>query len=215
MSAFLAAIVLAAAALLPPEAVLAKYVEALDTLATPSAIAFQYTVEQLGGADIEQAHRVYRSGNDERDETLVLDGERLATPQIRIFRGRSDRYAVARLAPRPNAYDFTYVGPRTVGARVSYVFRTAPKAPGAFAVNEVTIDGSKFLPSAVAFRTVANGVAGSGSVSYGPSGKYWVPLAAGASARVGPNVARERILFSGYDFPPALPPGTFGVSNLQ
>jgi hypothetical protein len=195
---------------LPPEAVLVRYVEALDTLPIPRTLSFQYTVEQLGGHDIEQTHRVYRSGTDERDETLVIDGEKATPPQVRIYHARRDRYALTNVAPRPDGYDFTYVGKRTTGTSVSYVFRTTPRTPGPFSVIEVTIDGTRFLPSSVSFRTDQSGVLGSGEITYGPSGRYWVPLIVSATARDAARTTRERLVFSAYDFPSALPPGTFG-----
>jgi hypothetical protein len=214
----LAVVVLAAAqpaGALPPEVVLVRYVRALETVPVPRTISFQYTVEQLGGRDIEQTHRIFRSGNDERDETLDVDGRKLDPPQIRIFRGRRDRYVLTNIAPRAEAYDFTYVGLHAVGPRLEYVFRTAAKQPGSFAVTEVTIDGTRFLPVAVAFATSQDGTIGSGSITYGPSGKYWVPLVASASVNSADRGGRERIVFGSYDFPPSLPPETFRIASPQ
>lgn len=204
-----------AATPLPPEVVLIRYVRALETVPVPTTLSFQYTVEQLGGHDIEQTHRVYRSGTDERDETLVIDGEKVVPPQVRIYHGRRNRYAITNIAPRSEAYDFTYVGPRTAGLHVNYVFRTTPKVAGAFAVTEIEIDGLKFLPSIVQFRTQERGVVGSGSIAFAPSGPYWVPISVNASARDATRSVRERILFSAYDFPPVLPPGTFGAPERK
>lgn len=195
---------------LPPESVLVHYMHALETVPNPTTLSFQYTVEQLGGHDIAQTHRVYRSGTDERDETLVIDGERVVPPQVRIFHGRRNRYTITNIAPRPDVYDFKYVGPQTIGSHVNYVFRTMPKGPAPFAISQVTIDGVKFLPLVVQFRTNQAGVAGTGAITYGPSGHYWVPISVNANARDLSQTARERILFSAYDFPPELPPGTFG-----
>jgi hypothetical protein len=196
---------------LPPEVVLYRYVRALEAVPIPRTLSFQYTIEQLGGHDIDQTHRVYRSGTNERDETLVVDGEKANPPQVRIFHGRRDRYAVTNIAPRPEAYDFTYVGTKTTGPRVDYVFRMTPKtSPGPFSVVEVTIDGQRFLPTVVVFRTDQNGVVGGGDITYGPSGRYWVPLIVSANARDATRTARERLVFSAYDFPADLPPGTFG-----
>jgi hypothetical protein len=196
---------------LPPEVVLVRYLHALETVPVPTTLSFQYTVEQLGGHDLAQTHRVYRAGTDERDETLVIDGEHVVPPQVRIFHGRRNRYTVTNLAPRPDFYDFKYVGPQTVGTRVNYVFRTATKLPGAFRVTQVTIDGARFLPALVQFQTSQGGVTGNGSIAFAPSGPYWVPTAVNANARDISRSARERIMFSAYDFPPELPPGTFGV----
>ncbi len=196
---------------LPPAVVLFHYARALETVAVPTTLSFQYTIEQLGGPDLEQTHRVYRSGTDVRDETLTSDGDRIVPPRVRIVHGKRDRYAVTNIAPRPDAYDFAYVGPHTVGSHVEYIFRTTPKVPGPFMVTQVAIDGVKFLPRVVEFRTMRDGVVGHGAITYGPSGKYWIPATATATAREANRTTRETIVFSAYDFPTALPPGTFGV----
>jgi len=199
-----------AATALPPEVALIRYVRALETIPVPTTLSFQYTVEQFGGHDLQQTHRVYRSGADERDETLVIDGEKVVPPQVRVYHGRRNRYSITNIAPRAEAYDFRYVGPRTVGLHVNYVFQTTPKVPGPFAVTQIEIDGLKFLPAVVQFRTEERGVAGNGSIAFAPSGVYWVPTSVNASARDATRSVRERIVFSAYDFPSVLPPGTFG-----
>jgi hypothetical protein len=198
---------------LPPEVVLIRYVHALATVPVPAIVSFQYNVEQLGGRDIEQTHRVYRSGDDERDETLSVDGQKLVPPQIRIFRSRRDRYVVTNIAPRAEAYDFAFVGVHTTATRVDYVFRATAKQSGTFAVTQVTLDGTRFLPLDVQFATIQNGVQGTGEITYGPSGKYWVPLVASANVSSAIRGGRERITFGSYDFPPSLPPGTFGIAS--
>lgn len=198
---------------LPPRLVLTEYEAALDTLVAPKAISFEYTVEQAGELDMEQQHRVYRSGTNERDETLTVNDEKVVPPAVRIFRNRRDRYAVTNLAPRAAAYTFKYVGPHTAGKHVEYLFRTARRVPAPFSVFEVTIDGSRFLPVSISFRTVQNGLTGSGVITYAPSGRYWLPTSATASARSGPRLSRERILFTAYAFPTSLPESTFGVAR--
>lgn len=196
-------------ALLPPESVLVRYDETLSAMRPPPAISFEYTLDQVGERDLEQSHRIYRSGANERDETLSVDGERLAPPAVRIFRGRRDRYAIQTLAPRTDLYDFRYVGPHVVGRRVTYVFRTTLKAPSAFAVTQITIDGSRFLPLDVAFVTRQGNVRGNGSIAYAASGRYWVPVSATATAVDGGHTSREHIAFAAYAFPPGLPSSTF------
>lgn len=195
---------------LPPEVVLARYTHVLEAVRLPTTISFQYTVEQLGGRDIEQTHRVYRSGTEERDETLQVDGEKVIPPSVRFFRGRRDRYAITNVAPRIETYDFKYVGPHTLGSKIDYVFSTTPRTPGAFAVTNVTIDGTRFLPLAVTFRTRQGSVVGTGTITYAASGKYWLPATATASVTGANRGGQERIVFTAYDFPTSLPPGTFG-----
>jgi hypothetical protein len=195
---------------LPPEAVLGKYEAALDGFGTPKAISFEYTVEQAGELDIEQHHRVYRSGPNERDETLAVNDEKVDPPAVRIFRNRRDRYAVTNLAPRVADYTFKYVGPHTIDKHIEYVFTATRKVPGPFNVVWITIDGNRFLPTVIRFRTAQSGVTGSGVITYAPSGRYWVPTSANATVLTAARTSRERIIFTAYAFPPSLPDSTFG-----
>ncbi|HZO93947.1 MAG TPA: hypothetical protein VFB22_09245 [Candidatus Baltobacteraceae bacterium] len=199
-----------ASAPLTPDAVLARYRAALATLSEPRVFAFEYTMVQTGTRVLEQSHRVFRSGGDERDETLAVNGTRSTEPVIRIFRGRPYRYRVAALAPRPDAYDFTYAGPHRDGHHLDYVFRLAPKvASRGFTFTQVTIDGLAFLPASVAFATAQHG--GRGSVSFRKAGKWWVVSGATASARVAGGTAHEEIAFVRWRFPASLPASTFSL----
>ena len=218
MIAFLAAAATAAAAALAtppatatplaPDIVLARYQTALAGVKDPRVFTVEYTLEQTGTRVLDQRHRIFRSGGNERDETLAVNGKASSIPVVRIFRGRPYRYAVGRLAPRPAAYDFTYVGPHTTGKHVDYVFQLTAKTPAKdFALTAVTIDGVTFLPSSVAFATGSH--AGSGSVTFAKSERWWVASGATALARVPGGVARERLTFSRWRFPPQLPPSTF------
>jgi hypothetical protein len=219
--AFLAAAATAAAALvtpaataapLAPDAVLAKYQAALAAVKDPRVFTVEYSLEQTGTRVLDQRHRIFRSGGNERDETLAVNGKASSTPVVRIFRGRPYRYAVSRLAPRPAAYDFAYLGPHKAGKHVDYVFRLTPKNPShAFALTDVTIDGVTFLPSSVAFATGQH--AGTGSVTFTKSERWWVASGATASARVPGGLARERLTFSRWRFPPALPSSTFALAR--
>ena len=122
---------------------------------------------------------------------LSINGERFAAPEIRIFRGRGDRYAVGKLSPRPEEYAFTYVGPQRDGQHLDYVFDTVSRAAGAYAVTQVTIDGLSFLPSKISFRTKSGGVVGSGQIAYAKADKFWMPTSASARAEVS-GKARDR-----------------------
>ncbi len=198
---------LALAAVLAPDTVLARYTAALAAFSEPAVVTFTYTLEQTGAKMLEQTHRVYRSAHDERDETMVVDGRRLEPPTVRIFRGRRDHYAVLALAPKPAAYTFTYVGPRRDARHIDYVFRLTPKVAGDFAETEVAIDGVKFLPSSIAFRTRSNEA--TGSVTFSRAGRWWIPATATAHATVNGEAASERLSFSDYRFPPSLPRSAF------
>jgi hypothetical protein len=195
---------------LAPPAVLVRYASALAALHEPRVFAFDYTLEQTGPRTVDQAHRVFRSGNDERDETLAVNGTRSTTPVIRIFRGRPYRYTVRALAPKPAAYDFTFAGPHRDGKHVDYVFTLTPKgAPPPIAFTSVTIDGVTFLPRSVTFKAKTN--AASGSVTFAKTDRYWVARAAAAQAKLQGSVAREQFSFSNWRFPKALPPQTFAA----
>jgi hypothetical protein len=186
---------------------LAKYAEAVAAYHTPHILTFEYTVDQTGARDIEQAHRVFRSGTAQRDELLMVDGKRLEPPSVHIFFGRRNRYTVEALAPKPAAYTFRYIGPVRDGHHTDAVFATTPLAPAASVVRQVTIDGVTFLPVSIRFATSAH--KGTGSVTFGRVQKYWLPTLATAKAIYAKLAAEERITFSRYRFPPALPPGTF------
>ena len=220
MIALLAAAATAAASALPgaaatpaplaPAAVVAKYAAALAALKEPRVFAVEYTLEQTGTRTLDQTHRIFRSGGDERDETLAVNGNRSVRPVVRIFRKRPYRYAVRALAPKPAVYAFAYAGPHRDGKHVDYVFDLMPKgARGAITFTRVTIDGVTFLPSTVAFATNAHG--GKGTVTFKKSSTWWVAAGATASARVPGGVAHERLSFLRWRFPPSLPPSTFSL----
>ncbi len=196
---------------LAPAAVLAHYTAALHKLKEPHVFTFDYTLEQTGARTLEQTHRVFRSGSNERDETLTVDGKRLSPPTVRVFRGRRNRYTVSGLAPRPGDYAFSYVGSRRDGHHVDYLFHLTPKAVRPFAVTDVTIDGVRFLPLSIDFKTSLK--TGAGSITFGGNARWWVPYVATARARVADDVAAERLTFYTYRFPPALPESTFAVAR--
>jgi hypothetical protein len=194
---------------LPPAVVLMRYATALSEQTAPQAVSFDYTLEQTGRRARVETHRIFRGGGNERDEILSSEGRALTTPIVRIFRGRRDRYTLAALAPRLEQYDFTYVGPRRDGRHIDYVFSLDAKKPAAFAFTEVTIDGVKFLPHLIKFKTGAN--AGSGSVTFNGREKWWVAIAASARARLEGGISTERLTFRAYRFPTSLPPSTFSA----
>jgi hypothetical protein len=198
------------APVLPPSAVLAKYRAALAQLKEPRVFAFDYTLQQTGTRTLEQTHRVFRSGGDERDETMAVNGNRSRKPVVRVFHGRPYRYTVAALAPKPAVYAFVYAGPHRDGKHLDYVFTLLPKAkPPPLAFTQVAIDGVTFLPRTVAFAARAHAAAG--SVSFVKNDRYWVAVAANAQANVQGGVAREQLAFAHWRFPKALPRSTFAL----
>lgn len=192
---------------LSASSVLQRYAAALAKVKEPRVLTFDYTLEQTGLRTLAQTHRIYRNASDERDETLTVDGKRLTPPKVRIFRGRRNRYAISTLAPRPADYDFFFVGPRKNAHHFDYVFRLTPRLPRAFMLTDVTIDGVRFLPSEIAFATLAS--EGSGTITFGRNATWWVPYIATARATIANASAAEKLSFYTYRFPPALPRSTF------
>lgn len=205
------ALLAAAALALSPQDVVDKYQAAIAKLREPRVFTLEYTLEQTGSRALEQSHRIFRSGANERDETIAVNGNRATRPQVRVFRGRGYRYTVKGLSPKANVYDFHFVGTRRDGHHVDYVYSLAPKAATAFRFTQVTIDGITFLPTTVSFATRDHG--GRGSVSFGKRQKWWVVTTASASAEAPGGSAHERIAFYAYRFPPSLPSATFGVAR--
>jgi hypothetical protein len=193
--------------LMTPAKVLERYAAALAALVPPHAISFEYLLEQTGARDLLQEHRVIRRGTDQRDEILAVDGRNLDPPAIRITHGRRDRYEVAALAPKADAYEFRFIGNVRDGHHEDWVFATTPHTAGAFRVTEVTIDGISFLPASIAFATDVHN--GTGTIAFERVEGYWVPTVATARATYAKLAAQERITFTSYRFPTALPPGTF------
>lgn len=197
---------------LEPSAILARYEASLASLRKPKAITFDYSVSQLGLRNMEQAHHVYRSRHAERDETLIVDGIVLPQPAVRIIANRSDRYDITAIAPTPAAYTFAYTGSRLDGDNIIYVFATERRQPASFAVSEIELSARWFLPTVVHFKIGGNGARGSGTLLYGPADSYWVVRQAQVNAHLTSGApAHERIVWSNYQFPPALPSSTFEV----
>jgi hypothetical protein len=192
--------------------VLARYAEALAGVSRPSAVEFEYTVEQLGARTLQQTHRVYRSGESERDEIVAADGQKLSRPSVRILLNRGYPYDVRSIAPQPATYTFIYTGTlMQPNDRFVYLYRTEPKGlEGNFVVDEVGIDGASFLPVSMHFRIAGAGAHGSGRIEYARFDRYWLVREAEVAVHMPKgSLANERIVWSKYQFPPSLPPETF------
>lgn len=208
LPALLAAAAIASAPL-DSQAVLQRYASRLLAAEVPKTLVFSYSVSQAGPQSIEQSHRMYRSGDLVRDETLAVDGQALKVKITRIARYRN-RYTIETLAPRMTEYAFLFLRTVRSGNRYAYQYKAVPLgATGPFTVLGMTIDGRTFLPSEIRFRSVAGNMTGTGSVSFGASGKYWIPTSAVVQATIAGKPARERITFSSYQFPRSLPKSTF------
>ena len=189
--------------------VLSRYALAIDAIPVAKDVVFTYTVSQLGPSTIEQRHTVFRSGSDVRDETLSVDGVTLSHKRVR-FSKREDPYTVTKLAPRTVANQILFLGATKDGAHYDYAYEVTPFVkPSGAAVERVTIDGARFLPRIVRFRTASATATGEGQVVYAPFGRYWMPVVATIDATVNGKPARERITWGDYRFPEALPASTF------
>lgn len=191
------------------QVVLARYQRAVAAVRAPAVVVFSYTVSQTGPNNIEQHHRIYRSGLQVRDETLSIDGIPLLRKVVR-FEQRADRYAVTRFAPVIADYQTLFLGTVKDGRHLDYSYETTPLNHGASVwIDRISIDGTTFLPRTVHFHTQSGSAAGSVQVEFGPFGSYWMPIAATASAQIEGKPAHERIAWSDYRFPAALPASTF------
>jgi hypothetical protein len=189
--------------------VLERYASAVQKVAAPKLVVYSYSVSQVGANNIEQRHRVYRSGLDVRDETLSVNGMSLRRKIVQ-FSHWPERYAVARFAPRAENYQLLFLGTTKDGHHLDYVYEaTALTRQSGATIDRLTIDGINFLPRAVHFHAGALEVAGGANVVFGSFGKYWMPMAASAQATVKGKPARELITWSDYRFPASLPPSTF------
>jgi hypothetical protein len=189
--------------------VLQRYASAIATAPAPKVVVFSYTVSQVGASNIEQHHRVYRSGLDVRDETLTIDGVPLSQKIVR-FSQHEDHYTVGRFAPSPDAYELLFLGTAKDGRHLDYIYEATPlNRASATWVDRRTIDGASFLPRVVHFHTTGAQAEGSGVVEFAPFGNYWMPVLAKATARVKGKPASERIVWSDYRFPQSLPSSTF------
>jgi hypothetical protein len=205
---FLAALGASPAAL-DSQYVLQRYAVAIETVPTPKAVIFTYTVSQAGPSNLDQRHVIYRSGAQVRDETLAVDGVALVHKIVRFAR-RDDRYSVTRLAPRAASYEMLFLQTIKDGRHVDYEYQTSPLLHGAgAAIDRVTIDGIRYLPKVVRFATQGPDARGAARVEYAQFGKYWMPVSAEVNAVVQGKPARERIVWSDYRFPESLPPSTF------
>ncbi len=189
--------------------VLQRYAAAVASVVAPKIVIYSYTISQVGASNIEQRHRVYRSGLDVRDETLTIDGIALSQKLARFSR-YEDRYAVSRFAPNPETYELLFLGTAKDGHHLDYIYDATPLNHGsAVWIDRLTIDGSSFLPRVVHFHSSGAEADGTGEVEFAPFGKYWMPVFAEATARIKDKPAREHIVWSDYRFPQSLPVSTF------
>jgi hypothetical protein len=191
------------------EIVLRRYFVALEKLAPPPYVSYEYSIEQGGGTNISQVHRIYRAGRDVRDEALQENGRRLRRPRIQIRHDGVDRYALAAVAPTAARYTFAFTGVAKNGEHLAYTFRTEAKTAASFTIEEVTLDGASCLPTVLRFRTTAAGVQGHGTFFYAKADRYWMIREARVDAAYKDEPIGERIAWDAYRFPSSLPSATF------
>ena len=85
---------------------LALYAKAMAGVQQPAAYAFEYAYERHGALPQARTDRVYRQADRERDEILSINGEKFTAPEVRIFQGRRERYAVTKSRPVPTPMRF-------------------------------------------------------------------------------------------------------------
>jgi hypothetical protein len=199
---------------LDSQIVLERYELEMTDLAPPKAVIFSYNISQAGPTAVEQQHVLYRSGAQVRDETISVDGQALKSKVVRIER-REDRYSVERIAPRTTEYSLVFLHAIKRGQHYDYEYEATPLAASlsGFVVTGMIVDGQRDLPRSVFFRTSAANAHGTGQIDYGSAGGHWMPFAATVDAIVRGKPARERIVWSDYRFPPALPPATFRAAR--
>lgn len=209
-SVLAAALLVGAVPPLDSQVVLQRYEVAMAEMAAPKVSIFEYTVSQFGPNSLEALHMIYRDGTRVRDETLSLDGTPLKERIVHITQ-RENRYAITRVAPRSATSTFLFVRSIRDGGHLDYKFDTAPILPTrvGFSVTGVVIDGQHFLPRSIYFTTTSADASGSGELDYAPVDGHWVPIDATVTATVNGKLARERISWSNYRFPPSLPASTF------
>lgn len=203
------ALALGLAGPLDSQQVLERYATRLLNLESAKTLIFSYTVSQAGTHDIEETHRIYRSGELVRDELLASDGETLHPKITRISRYRN-HYTLDALAPRLTQYALIFLRAVPHAHHYDYVYKALPlENGGRFTVSGVTIDGSTYLPSVIRFQSTNGTIVGNGAVTFGRSGRYWMPTSATITVEQSAAPARERITFSSYQFPASLPKSTF------
>jgi hypothetical protein len=192
-----------------PARMLARYAAALEANPTPALLSFEYSIDQAGPHDIQETHRVFRSGNSERDELLSANGKTLVPPAIHIFLGHRNRYSLEALAPRPEAYTFRYLVSARDGHHLDQVFATTPRSAGDVSVSRVVLDGVTALPVMITLAT--HKYNGTVIVTFGKVQKYWVAISATATATAAKSLAIEHLAFSRYRFPTSLAASTFST----
>ena len=194
-----------------------RYRAALAALPPLKDMVFQYSESRTGPTrTLVELHRVYRRVDGaERNETIAVNGETVV-PAIVHYSTRPDwPYDVRAFAVSVDEYDLMPVGPKLVDGKRAYGISAVRTTTGDFSVTGVFLDETSWLPLRETFSVTGSGCTGTGSIDFGRASGRWLPISTQVSCTVGTGGAtfKESIAFSGYVFPPSLPPDIFGAAQ--
>lgn len=194
-----------------------RYRAALASLAPLKDMVFQYSESRTGPTrTLVELHRVYRRVDGaERNETIAVNGETVVPAIVRYSTRPDWPYDVRAFAVSPDEYDLLPIGPRLVNGKRAYGISAVRTTTGDFSVTGVFLDETAWLPLRETFSVTGSGCTGTGSIDFGRAGGSWLPTSTHVSCTVGTGGAtfKEAIAFSGYTFPPSLPPDIFGAGR--
>ena len=212
---------LAAAAPLTPALALARYQAAMSNLRKPQNVVFEYAQTRSGPHRIiTEIHRVYRDqSGDERNETISVNGSKVAPPITHTYHARPWPYDADKFAAMPGEYDLTPNGRGLVSGKSVYAYIAKRRAPASFSIEALYLAVDSGLPVRARFAVSGPTCSGHGSIDFGAFGSYWLPVSVAvgcgslqAAALTGtpePTQYRETLKFSNYSFPALMPQEIF------
>ena len=198
-----------------------SYRNAMATRNTPANMEFTYTVTRSGPQRIvTEQHRVYWTATGlERNDTISINGTDLVPPRYQMLHRSEWPYDAGQFEVSPDDYTAVVTGVTSIANRKAYVLKLTRNAQADFTITALYVDAKTRLPLRQAFTVAGTDCQGSGSIDFLPSDVYWLPsfvsvLCTGVAQGAQPApVFKEAIRFSGYSFPPAIPPDVFGQSS--
>ena len=194
-----------------------RYRAALAALPPLSDMVFQYSESRTGPTrTLVELHRVYRRVDGaERNETIAVNGETVVPAIVHYSTRAQWPYDVRAFAVSSDEYDLMAIGPKLVNGKRAYGISAVRTTTGDFSVTGLFLDETAWLPLRETFSVTGSGCTGTGSIDFGRAGGTWLPTSTQVSCTVGTGGAtfKESIAFSGYTFPPSLPPEIFGAGR--
>jgi hypothetical protein len=196
------------------------YRTALASRKIPPYMEFTYTVTRSGPARIvTEQHRVYwASTGEERNDTIAVNGTPVVPAPSQLLHRSVWPYDPAQFAVSEDDYDATPAGSAIVAGRKTYAFALARNTTADFMLKSIYVDVRSHLPVRETFAVAGPDCEGSGSIDFGPFGRYWLPsfvsvvcTQTGSDASP-PPVYKESIRFTSYQFPAVIPADIFGPS---